>query len=143
MLLRDLNIFIIHGNCCKNQISHLNLKEGRSLKEKKTLLAEIEQKEGEIKMTEDNRPENEAEEFDTVVLTDEEGKDHEFLHLDTLEVEGSTYFVLLPISEEDEEEGDEAIILKLGKDAEGGEMLLDIEDDEEWEKVADVWENLP
>ncbi len=93
-----------------------------------------------------NHDEHDAEEFDTVVLTDDEGKDHEFLHLDTLELEGSTYFVLMPISEDESEDGDEeaeeAIILKLGKDAEGGEMLLDIEDDEEWEKVADAWENL-
>jgi len=88
--------------------------------------------------------EHDDEEFDTVVLTDDEGKDHEFLHLDTLELEGSTYFVLMPISEDEseDEDDDEAIILKLGKDAEGGEMLLDIEDDEEWEKVADAWENL-
>lgn len=84
--------------------------------------------------------EHDAEEFDTVVLTDDEGKDHEFLDLDTLELEGSTYFLLMPISEEKSE--DEAIILKLGKDAEGGEMLLDIEDDGEWKKVADAWENL-
>ena len=93
-----------------------------------------------------NHDEHDAEEFDTVVLTDDEGKDHEFLHLDTLELEGSTYFVLMPISEDEsgdeDEEAEEAIILKLGKDAEGGEMLLDIEDDEEWEKVADAWENL-
>lgn len=84
------------------------------------------------------------EEFDTIVLTDDEGVDHEFLHLDTLEVSGSTYFVLMPVGEEEaeEEEADEAIILKLGKDAEGNEMLLDIEDDEEWEKVADAWESL-
>lgn len=84
--------------------------------------------------------EHDAEEFDTIILTDDEGHDHEFLHLDTLEVEGSTYFVLMPISGEEDEEEDEAIILKLGKDAEGNEMLLDIEDDEEWEKVADAWE---
>ena len=91
-----------------------------------------------------NHDEHDAEEFDTVVLTDDEGKDHEFLHLDTLELEGSTYFVLMPISDEEseDEEADEAIILKLGKDAEGNEMLQDIEDDEEWEKVADAWENL-
>jgi uncharacterized protein YrzB (UPF0473 family) len=88
--------------------------------------------------------EHDAEEFDTVVLTDDEGKDHEFLDLDTLELEGSTYFLLMPISEEksEDEDADEAIILKLGKDAEGGEMLLDIEDDGEWKKVADAWENL-
>ena len=88
--------------------------------------------------------EHDAEEFDTIVLTDDEGNDHEFLHLDTLELEGSTYFVLMPMSGEDtdDEDAEEAIILKLGKDANGGEMLLDIEDDEEWEKVADAWECL-
>jgi|SRR5680860_209382 len=88
--------------------------------------------------------EHDAEEFDTVVLTDDEGKDHEFLDLDTLELEGSTYFLLMPISEEksEDEDADEAIILKLAKDVEGGEMLLDIEDDGEWKKVADAWESL-
>ncbi len=85
---------------------------------------------------------NGFEEFDTVILTDDEGQDHEFLHLDTLELDGSTYYVLMPILEEDfqSEDGDEAIILKLGRDPQGGEILIDIEDDEEWEKVADVWE---
>ena len=91
----------------------------------------------------DHDHEHEAEEFDTIILTDDEGHDHEFLHLDTLEVDGATYFVLMPINEESEdEEADEAIILKLGHDAEGNEMLLDIENDEEWEKVADAWENM-
>lgn len=86
---------------------------------------------------------DQEEEFDTVVLTDENGEEHEFVHLDTIELEGSTYFVLMPVSEEEaEEEADEAIILKLGKDDEGNDILLDIEDDEEWEKVADAWDSL-
>jgi uncharacterized protein YrzB (UPF0473 family) len=46
------------------------------------------------------------------------------------------------VEDENDEEADEAIILKLGKDDEGNEVLLDIEDDEEWEKVADAWESL-
>jgi len=84
------------------------------------------------------------EELDTVVLTDENGEEHEFVHLETIELEGNTYFVLMPLTEEEEEadEADEAIILKLGKDDEGNDILLDIEDDEEWEKVADAWESL-
>ena len=89
---------------------------------------------------------HDSEEFDTIILTDDDGLDHEFLHLDTLELEGSTYFVLMPIvegeEESEDEDADEAIILKLGKDDEGNEMLLDIEDDDEWEKVADAWENM-
>lgn len=86
--------------------------------------------------------EHDIEEFDTIILTDDDGNDHEFLHLDTLEVDGSTYFVLVPISGEEDEEVDEAIILKLGQDEDGNDMLMDIEDDEEWEKVADAWETM-
>jgi len=87
--------------------------------------------------------ETEEEAFDIVVLNDDEGNEHEFMHLETLEVEGNTYFVLLPVEEsEDDDEEAEAIILKLGKDENGEEMLIDIEDDEEWEKVADAWEEM-
>lgn len=94
-------------------------------------------------MTDNHEHDHELEEFDTIVLTDDDGKDHEFLHLDTLEVEGSTYFVLMPLAGENEDEDEEeAIILKLAKDADGNEMLLDIEDDEEWEKIADAWESM-
>ncbi len=89
----------------------------------------------------DHHHEHDEEEFETVVLTDENGEEHEFLHLDTIELEGGTYFVLMPVTE-DEDEADEAIILKLGKDDEGNDILLDIEDDEEWEKVADAWDSL-
>ena len=97
-------------------------------------------------MTDKINKEEELEEetFDIVVLNDDEGNEHEFMHLATIEVEGSTYFVLLPVeeTEDDEEEEAEAIILKLGKDENGEDMLIDIEDDEEWEKVADAWEEM-
>jgi len=95
-------------------------------------------------MTDKINPEEEMEEsFDIVVLNDEEGNEHEFMHLATLEVDGNTYFVLLPVEEtEDDDEEAEAIILKLEKDENGEETLVDIEDDEEWEKVADAWEEI-
>jgi uncharacterized protein YrzB (UPF0473 family) len=41
-----------------------------------------------------------------------------------------------------EEESDEAIILKFSQDEDGNELLVDIEDDDEWEKVADAWEEM-
>lgn len=95
-------------------------------------------------MTDDiNKQEDMEEAFDIVVLNDDEGNEHEFMHLATVEVEGSTYFVLLPVEEtENDDEEAEAIILKLGKDENGEDMLMDIEDDEEWEKVADAWEEM-
>ncbi|NLI91819.1 MAG: DUF1292 domain-containing protein [Peptococcaceae bacterium] len=90
-----------------------------------------------------NNQEEMDEAFDIVVLNDDEGNEHEFMHLATVEVEGNTYFVLLPVEEtEDEDEEAEAIILKVGKDENGEDMLMDIEDDEEWEKVADAWEEM-
>jgi uncharacterized protein YrzB (UPF0473 family) len=76
--------------------------------------------------------ETEEETFDVVVLNDDEGNEHEFMHLATLEVEGNTYFVLLPMeeTEEDDEEA-EAIILKVVQDENGEDMLVDVEDEEE------------
>ena len=90
-----------------------------------------------------NKEEELEETYDVVVLNDDDGNEHEFIHLSTVEVEGNTYFILLPVeeTEEDDEEA-EAIILKLGKDENGEDMLMDIEDDEEWEKVADAWEEM-
>ncbi len=73
-----------------------------------------------------------------LTLVDEDGNEKNFMVLDILEVDGSEYAVLLS-----EDEDDEAIILKFsGKDDEGHELLVDIEDDDEWEKVADVWEEM-
>lgn len=85
--------------------------------------------------------EHEHEEEGIVTLVDEDGKEHDFVFIDSLEVEGQEYAVLSPLTE-DEEEGDEAIILKIVQDEKGDDILLDIEDDEEWEKVADAWQEM-
>ncbi|HHV63669.1 MAG TPA: DUF1292 domain-containing protein [Peptococcaceae bacterium] len=93
-------------------------------------------------MTDEINKQDEMEEvYDVVVLNDDDGNEHEFMHLATLEVEGNTYYVLLPMEEVEEDEA-EAVILKVVKDENGEEMLVDIEDDEEWEKVADAWEEM-
>ncbi|MGI5901336.1 MAG: DUF1292 domain-containing protein [Desulfitobacteriia bacterium] len=96
-------------------------------------------------MTEEiNRYEMDEDVYDIIVLDDDEGNKHEFIHLHTLEVDGSTYYVLLPVEEEEDvdDEEAEAIILKLEVSEDGEEMLVDIEDDEEWEKIADAWEEI-
>ncbi|MGI6685005.1 MAG: DUF1292 domain-containing protein [Bacillota bacterium] len=76
-----------------------------------------------------------------VVLMDENGEEHEFEVLDIIEVDGAEYAILFP-EEEGEDEGDEAIILKIGIDENGEEILHEIEDDEEWEKVADAYDSM-
>ena len=78
-----------------------------------------------------------AEEVEVITLVDEEGEEHDFEVLDILEIDGSEYAVLLPA--EGDDEAVEAIILKFSQDEDGNEILVDPED-EEWEKVADIWE---
>lgn len=81
---------------------------------------------------------------DIVVLTDEEGEDHEFELIDILEIEEREYAVLAPLDGEDEEDEldeDEAIILRVETDEDGERVFSDIEDDEEWKTVAEAWES--
>jgi len=96
-----------------------------------------------------------------VTLVDEDGDERDFVVIDMIEVEGSRYAVLLPAENvemdeeldededfedeedvDDEEDEGEAIILKFVIDDEGNEILVDIEDDEEWDRVADAWEQM-
>lgn len=75
-----------------------------------------------------------------ITLVDEEGEEHDFELLDILEVDGAAYAILFPLGQ-DEAEVAEVIILKYSQDEEGNEILVDPED-EEWEKVADLWEEM-
>ncbi len=79
-----------------------------------------------------------TEQDEIITLVDEEGAEHDFTVVDIINVDESEYAILLPV----EEENDEAIILKFTHDEEGNELLVDIEDDDEWEKVADAWEEM-
>lgn len=78
-------------------------------------------------------------ETDTLVLIDEEGMEIEFEFVGSLDSDGNEYVVLSPLT--DDEEMDEIIIFKIEVE-DGEEFLLEIEDDEEWEKVADLWSEL-
>jgi len=74
-----------------------------------------------------------------IVLTDEEGKEHEFEVLDILEIDDNEYAILLPL---EDNEDDEAIILRIGLDENGEEILYEIEDDDEWQMVAETWQKV-
>jgi len=74
---------------------------------------------------------------DLITLIDEEGIEQEFEVDAFLDVAGERYAVLVPQTDNLE---NEAIILRFGKDENGEDILLDIEDDEEWEKVADAYD---
>jgi putative Holliday junction resolvase len=81
------------------------------------------------------------EEDEIITLTDEDGNEHEFVVVDVIEVENLEYAILLPIDTEDDEEA-EAVILRLEKDADGDDILVDIDAEDEWEKVAQAYEDL-
>jgi uncharacterized protein YrzB (UPF0473 family) len=78
---------------------------------------------------------------EVLTLTDEEGNEHQFSVIDIIEMDNSEYAILLPL-ESGEEEEEEAIILRIDTDDDGNEILVDIQDDDEWEKVADTWASM-
>ena len=80
-----------------------------------------------------NVPEEEAQVF---TLTDENGVETDFELLHTMDIDGETYLALIPVG--DEESG-EYVILKLIEE-DGEEVLETIDDDEEFEKVADLFD---
>lgn len=82
-----------------------------------------------------------TQEDEVLTLTDEEGNEHDFSVIDMIEMDGSEYAILVPVEGQEGDE-DEAIILKIVTDDDGNEVLVDIEDDEEWEKVADTYASM-
>ena len=83
--------------------------------------------------------ENNEFEFETesVTLTDEDGVEKNFDIIGTLELDGNTYFALVD-AESDE---DEYIILKSVIDENDDEILITIDDYDEFDRVADAFDN--
>ena len=81
-----------------------------------------------------------------VTLTDDEGNEHDFAVIDAFLVDEKRYAILLPAFEDEEEEFEvdtegEAYIFRVEIDEETGEeIMLEVEDEKEWERVAAVWE---
>ncbi|NLM46816.1 MAG: DUF1292 domain-containing protein [Firmicutes bacterium] len=82
---------------------------------------------------------------DVVTLVDEEGAEHDFILLDIIMVDDKEYAIMIPSeaaeeknSAEDEEQ--EAVIFRIDADEDGNETLVVVEDDAEWEAVAQAWE---
>lgn len=74
----------------------------------------------------------------TFTLTDESGKELHFEFLGREEVDGVIYLALLPL--EDNDRG-EYVILKYETDENGEESLITIDDDDEFDKIADLFED--
>ena len=84
---------------------------------------------------------NEIYDPEIYTLTDDDGNELNFALLATLEQDGAVYKALIPVDENGEETSDEYVILKCGVDEDGEDVLETIEDDEEWENVADIFDD--
>lgn len=73
---------------------------------------------------------------ETILLNDEEGNEIEFDVLTKLDIEDKEYLVVTRTGEDDVD----AIALRIDKDAEGNEILVTIEDDEEFEMISEAYE---
>ncbi len=80
------------------------------------------------------------EEEDIYTLTDEDGVEKNFKLLADCEIEGVIYYALIPL-EDDGREAEEYVILRLEKDENGEEMFVTIDDDDEFDRVADIFED--
>ena len=78
-----------------------------------------------------------------VTLTDDEGNDVELEYLDALEFNGTTYMAFFPVMEEDseEEENEEeyGLVILKSQMENGEEFLVTVDDEEEIEKVYDLF----
>lgn len=85
----------------------------------------------------------ENEEYDPEIytLTDEDGNELNFALLGTLEHEGNVYKAMIPCDENGEETSEEYVILKLTQDEDGEDMLVTIDDDEEFDNIADIFDD--
>ncbi|EGD49766.1 protein of unknown function DUF1292 [Ruminiclostridium papyrosolvens DSM 2782] len=78
---------------------------------------------------------NDEERDDIVVLLGEDGEEVEFEHLDTIEMEGNEYVILLPLEEQENEEVDEVVILKIEHNDDGDDSFITVDDEEELNRV--------
>ena len=84
---------------------------------------------------------NEDYDPDLVTLTDDEGKEYNFEVLDAIEPDSDRYLALLPLYDDPQkmlDDSGELVIVKVCEEN-GEEFFCEIEDDDEYETVADAF----
>ncbi len=80
---------------------------------------------------------SEENKFDPITLTDEDGNETQYDVIFVKELDGNTYYVLLPLDDNDEED---YVVLKY-TEQDGEPYLITIDDDDEFDRVADAIED--
>lgn len=81
---------------------------------------------------------------DLIQLTDDEGNEYNFEVLDTLDTDNGSYAAMTPVGEDGEpvdEDESELIIMKVIEEEDGESYFVEIEDDDEYESIADTFVN--
>ena len=98
-------------------------------------------------MAENRKNENELEyteeEALIITLTDEDGSEIEFEVIGEAELEGTTYYAMMPLENANAEEGlIEYVLLKKEQDENGEDLFITLDDEDEFEKVANYFDEL-
>ncbi|MBE6912676.1 MAG: DUF1292 domain-containing protein [Ruminococcaceae bacterium] len=77
---------------------------------------------------------------DIITLTDDEGNEYEFEHIDTIELNSKMYLAFTEAdASNDDENVSEIIILRLDKDENGEEVLSTVDDETELEAAYEAF----
>lgn len=90
-------------------------------------------------MSEENK--NEEYNPDLITLSDDDGKEYEFEVLDAIETDEARYLALLPVYSDPKkmlDDSGELVIVKAVEE-DGEEYFCEIEDDDEYETIADAF----
>ncbi|KGK88416.1 MULTISPECIES: DUF1292 domain-containing protein [Clostridium] len=73
-----------------------------------------------------------------IVLTDENGEEIEFEVITKLDIEDKEYVIVVP----KDEDTDEAVALRIDKDEDGNDLLVTVDDEDEFAIVVEAYETL-
>ena len=79
---------------------------------------------------------------DIVTVVDEEGNEHQFEIVDAIETDDGRYVALLPIYENpaDRVDDDGELVILAVKEENGEDIMVTIDDDDEFEEIAEIFE---
>ena len=78
---------------------------------------------------------------DIITLTDDDGKNYEFEIIDAIETDDGRYLAMIPYFSDPKaklDDSGELVIVKVGEEN-GEEYFYEIEDDDEYETIADAF----
>ncbi|MGM9652317.1 MAG: DUF1292 domain-containing protein [Eubacteriales bacterium] len=88
----------------------------------------------------DNEDTDELEDVEVYTLTDEDGNEKDFELIGKCTLDDATYYALTELDDDGNQVSDEYVILRL-EDEDGEEILVSVDDDDEFDRVADFFDD--